>query len=462
MPKRPTKRKKKQKQHSTFPILKPKTIVCTLRELGISVLESDLRCPREEQCKAIYAQILRELMGVNMTKQVPFHKLGLFAFPSLHESSIVAVRLFRELIKFMRKVGVTDFSISDLISPDEPRTVRNLSAIINFARWRAQKHAIYVEEKVKIEALQSSLSAITEQNNRLAKHFVELKTKQQSEEPQVEALRAEIEELQSAATHEMQFHDQQSEEIHAIKKEIKRLRADAHEKKMLLQQRIKIVHSLDTKIVRSPQRIKRELRAVADQNARDKFEIEKLRANLCYDRNKLAQLEALHSAILKRGEEMERMAVLKNERHCEKEKELKATQTQKLAMEKELKSLHRARKSLAAALTAKKHEFSALQQAVNAEKREIARKNKEMNGLQEQHSKARIQKQMRIARLEKHIAAKREATRQREQQYRAFMQQTAQKMRMLADNVNNYHQQIRHAVDGSGDAHHPGWNVKLQ
>ena len=440
MPKRPAK-----KQYS-FPILKRKMIVCTLQELGISILESDLKSPHEEQCKAIYAQILSTLMGVNMTKQVPFHKLGLFAFPSLHESSIVSVRLFRELIKFMQKVGVTDFSISDLISPESTRTVRNLSAIINFARWRAQKHQIYMEQRIKIDVLQRSLTVITEQNNELAKHFVELKQKQQSEEPQVEVLRAEIEGLQEKATQEVQLHDQQSETIHTIKKEVKRLKAEEQEKKMLLQQKVDVVHSLDTKIVRSPQRIKKELKMMLSKLQKDKLEIQQRRQSLHYDQNKLAQLELLQGVIRNRAEEMQHIHVLKNERFCDDEKELKSLQMQKGAMEKELKSLHRAHKTIASALAAKKQEFSVLQQKHNSNKREIQIKKKQINCKKEQHSKRRIQKQMQIAKLDKQIEAKKEEMQHMVQQHKAYILQIAHKHRLLAESVSKYHNTMKRGM----------------
>merc|ERR1712013_122164 len=419
-----------------------KGIVQILQELGISVLASDLKSPHEEQCKAIYAQILSTLMGVNMTKQVPFHKLSLFAFPSLHESSIVSVRLFRELIKFMQKVGVTDFSLSDLISPESTRTVRNLSAIINFARWRAHAQSEYVEHKHKIEALTQSLSAITERNGRLAQHFVELTKKHQSEVPQVEVPRAEIEQLQSDAQREMKFQEEQAMEIRAIKKEMKRLKTAEHENKMMLQQKVGVVHSLDSKIVRSPQRIKRELRTAADKIQRDKKEIAQSQREQHYDEHKRAQLELLHSAILKRTAQMQEIAVLKNEKQCAVERELKIVQTKKVGIQKELKALHRARKSLSAALTAKKSEYSALQREHNAEKHEIEMKNAQIKGLSEQHSKARIEKQMQIAKIDKQIEAKRDAMRRMADEHRKYLQQIAQRHKLLAENVSNYHQQI--------------------
>ena len=70
----------------------------------------------------------------------------MFAHPSLHESSIVNLRLLRGLIKFMQKVGVS---------------------IINFARWREQKYQIYQGARCETHELEQTLSAITDKNKQL-------------------------------------------------------------------------------------------------------------------------------------------------------------------------------------------------------------------------------------------------------------------------------------------------------
>merc|ERR1712244_138601 len=135
-------------------------------------------------------------MGINvLTAQISYNKLSLFEYPQLHESSIISVRLFRELIKFMQKVGVTGFSISDLISPESSSTIRNLSAIINFARWREQKYQIYLSQKLKLNDLNKSLKLVTEKNEKLAGEFVKLRKQKISDVPQVDALKSEIAEL---------------------------------------------------------------------------------------------------------------------------------------------------------------------------------------------------------------------------------------------------------------------------
>eukprot|EP01084_Bolivina_argentea_P268395 455855_1 len=222
---------KKSKKQYSFPILKRKEIVSCMKELKISVNESDLRSPQEEKCKIIYAEILSNLMGINVQNKIAYNKLSLFEYPSLHESSIISVRLFRELIKFMQKVGVANFSISDLMSPEPGRTVRNLSAIINFARWREQKYQIYVSQRVKINALNKQLNEKKSENGKLASEFVKLNNKKQEEKPQIDILESELKELQKQMDISHNEMENKGDIAHKIKKQIKHLKAIDGEKK---------------------------------------------------------------------------------------------------------------------------------------------------------------------------------------------------------------------------------------
>lgn len=188
---------KRHRKQDPFPLLKRKVIISCMTDLGISLQESDLRAPQEEKCKIMYAEILKKLMNIDvLTNQPSFNKLDFFQYPQLHESSILSVRLFREMIKFMRTVGVTDFSISDLMVPDPKRTVRNLSAIINFIRWRECKRQLYVPIKKELNELQHKLSAIIAENDRVAETYCDAQAKVEAEAPQAEALKAEIQKLQ--------------------------------------------------------------------------------------------------------------------------------------------------------------------------------------------------------------------------------------------------------------------------
>merc|ERR1712083_923717 len=95
----------------------------------------------------------------------------------------------------MQKVGVTGFSISDLISPESSSTIRNLSAIINFARWREQKYQIYIAQQTDFNALNNKWLAIKAENERLAAEFVQLTQQKNTQKPEIESLQAEIDQI---------------------------------------------------------------------------------------------------------------------------------------------------------------------------------------------------------------------------------------------------------------------------
>jgi len=145
---------KKPKKYS-FPILKEAEILKCLHELSINIENNDLKTPSEEKLKIIYSQILETLMlmNINNNNQVAFSNLSFFEFPELHSQSISQISLLRNLIKFMKRVGVKDFCITDLILPDSQRTIRNLSAIINFAKFRCVKLELYQPFKEEEESL---------------------------------------------------------------------------------------------------------------------------------------------------------------------------------------------------------------------------------------------------------------------------------------------------------------------
>lgn len=51
----------------------------------------------------------------------------------------------------MNVVGVRDFSWRDLVFPDKKRTIRNISAIINFAKFRQDRMETFQEFLEKTE-----------------------------------------------------------------------------------------------------------------------------------------------------------------------------------------------------------------------------------------------------------------------------------------------------------------------
>ena len=93
-----------------------------MNELNITILTSDLTDPTKEKCQIIYIQILQNLLHIDVLKQISNKTISTyFSTPSLHEQSILNICFCRELIRFMVRIGVYDFGISDVFSPDSAR-----------------------------------------------------------------------------------------------------------------------------------------------------------------------------------------------------------------------------------------------------------------------------------------------------------------------------------------------------
>jgi len=344
-------------------------------------------------------------------------------------------------------VGATGFSISDLISPESSSTIRNLSAIINFARWREQKYQIYLKQKLKVNDLNKTLKVIRAENEKLAVEFVKLNEKKKRDEPQVDALQSEIAELRKTMESEHSEMEKKGEIAHDIKKEIKKLKAMDMEKMNILNKHHDIIHSLDRKIVKSPQRIKKELKLISNQIQKEQIEINAKYQKLNYDLNKLNQLKLLNQLINKRINEMKHINILKNDKYCKSEQEIKKLENIRISNEKELKSIIKTHQSLNKNLNKKKNEFSALQQEHRDKKQQIQIKNEQIDNLKVEHSKNRIKKQTEISNLDKQTELKKESLSNLLQENKNSINQLHLKYKQLVQTVKIYHQNMEKGME---------------
>lgn len=439
---------RKSKKQYSFPILKRKEIIKCLKELGININEIDLKQPHEEKCKIIYSSILSKIMGINvLTKQIPYNKLSIFSYPSLHESSILNVRLICQLIKFMQKVGVTDFSISDLISPESSRTIRNLSAIINFARWKQHKNQIYEERKLKIQELNKLLLNNKSENELLAKEFVKMNEKMEIEKPQILNLKSELNELHNLLETNNVEMERRGDIAHNIKKQIKKLKTIEMEKKAILNKNIDIIHNLQSKIVKSPQRIKKELKLLSNKIEKEKINISINKEKLKYDENKLFYLKNLIEIINKRINEMKKINILKNEKFIKYEQEISKLLNLKNSFEKELKSIIKQHKTQNIKLNKQKNNFSILQQEHQTKKNQVDVKHKQIENLKKQHSQKRVEKQRKISNYDKQIESKKESINNLLKHNKISINEINLKYKKLAHSVAIYHKNMEQGMD---------------
>ena len=79
-------------------------------------------------------------------QQPVFNAIDCLQFPELHDNSIPNIVFSKNLSKLMGASGLQDFSlVKDLYKPEPARLRRNLSAIINFAKFREEKLSLFTE-----------------------------------------------------------------------------------------------------------------------------------------------------------------------------------------------------------------------------------------------------------------------------------------------------------------------------
>lgn len=88
-------------------------------------------------------------------------------YPELHDDAIPVITFVKALTKLMLMSGVHDFTLKDLYKPDYQRTRRNISAIINFGKYREEKLALFTELSERTEGAAQRRSFLQEENARL-------------------------------------------------------------------------------------------------------------------------------------------------------------------------------------------------------------------------------------------------------------------------------------------------------
>ena len=143
------------KIHYSFPILKNKEILLCLKELHIPMTLEEIKAPTGEKMKAVYDQFVEKMMGITKedSSNPQFGALDVLSFPELHENGIPELTFYTSLLKLMTVVGLHDCTLQHLVNPEYQQTKRILSALINFAKFREERLAIYQEFTARTEEL---------------------------------------------------------------------------------------------------------------------------------------------------------------------------------------------------------------------------------------------------------------------------------------------------------------------
>lgn len=251
-----------KKNNYSFPILKNKNILSCLHELGIGLQLEQLKEPKCEQMKAVYERFVNFMTGESLEqlKQPKLEAMDQLQYPELHEESIPESNILKKCIDLLRAAGIDDISMRDILFPEYNKTRRNLSALINFAKFREERMQLYEEYQARSEELIDQKQVMEYDNARMKAVLTELQEQAEERAPIVESLKAEIQEIETDIFEQNEHQTREREEIKKLKNDITVLTDKNANDKFMVVTATQENDSLRQQVVKSPEKLKKRLR----------------------------------------------------------------------------------------------------------------------------------------------------------------------------------------------------------
>uniref|UniRef100_A0AAV1UAI9 Kinetochore protein Nuf2 n=1 Tax=Peronospora matthiolae TaxID=2874970 RepID=A0AAV1UAI9_9STRA len=250
----------------SFPLLKPREIFACLREMRVLVSEDEIRACDPSAVRKILEVFIESTMGVlreDMT-QIAFPGLPTLSYPEIHSESIPELTFYRTAQHLLAACGVHDFGLRDVLHPTPKRVRRQLSALINFAKFREERLVVFSDIAGRTDELLAMKKTLREEKAALQRELGQLLEEQKAEEPARLELQTEVAELQKEID---KFNRQQAvlrhdkDEKRDLRKKLEDTVASARFNKVEMEEEIERLKAL---IVTSPDRVKGELTTIAE------------------------------------------------------------------------------------------------------------------------------------------------------------------------------------------------------
>jgi kinetochore protein Nuf2 len=265
----------------SFPLLKPREIFACLREMRVPVSEDEIRACDPGAVRKVLEAFIESAMGVTREDmaQIAFPGLPTLSFPELHAESVPELTFYRTAQRLLAACGVDDFGLRDVLHPTPKRVRRQLSALINFAKFREERLAAFSDVTTQTDELLASKKTLQEQNAALQRELDQLLEEQRAEEPARVQLQHEVAELEKEINVLNKEYAVKRFEVGELKAERKQMNdavSSARYSKVDAEEQIE---HLQAQIVTSPDRVKGELQAIGASLKKAKGELHELEEN---------------------------------------------------------------------------------------------------------------------------------------------------------------------------------------
>ncbi|XP_055986141.1 kinetochore protein Nuf2-like [Sorex fumeus] len=214
--------------------------------------------PKPEVLRAIFVRVLETVNGM---QPEDFYKLPAgseVSNPQLMQGFLPVSNLFRHLKPFMLICRVSDFEMVDILHPKAKRTIRFLSAVINFIHFRESRRETYTEFLWQNESSASKMGQLENAHQEALQRLEQLHSIPVDQQTELQQLSDEIHDLRQTLSH-LQQKSTDAQETNTQKKyQISQKTKHLNELKLSLASTRERQDTLKTKIIDSPEKLKNE------------------------------------------------------------------------------------------------------------------------------------------------------------------------------------------------------------
>ncbi|RDD38128.1 putative kinetochore protein NUF2 [Trichoplax sp. H2] len=245
-----------------FPILSVADIVNFIKQRFPNiayVTADDINKPQTRNVKKLYAVFMESLTGFDGNYQPRFAALENCQFADSIQEPLSVVVFSMVLSKVLKDSGVNGVNLDDILSPARKKTIRNLSALINFQRFVDSQIHIFEESASVAESLNNQHQQLRVKSQELDQKITNLKAKKAMEDIKMKDLLPQVENLEN----ELSQFDEQQQNLNQEMSNLK-IKTSENENHLIKFRKNKAeldknVEKLNQRIVASPERLQSTL-----------------------------------------------------------------------------------------------------------------------------------------------------------------------------------------------------------
>lgn len=254
---------RQQKSTFSFPMMKMSDIKECLNALGIKITELELSEP--ENCKEQIRRVLEHLAEIctGITRdemgQMAFAGISVLNYPELHDESIPQLNSFRAVVKMMEICGIMDFTTKDFMAPSAKRLKRQLSGIINFAKFREERWTVMTDLTTTRDTLIDRSTNLKSSNDKLASHLAHLREQTAEESKIIARVEGDCRGIENTITTLNASQAELREELNELKSFNNSLKEGINARNVQLEEAQDLRKKLQGQIVNSPERFRKQI-----------------------------------------------------------------------------------------------------------------------------------------------------------------------------------------------------------